>query len=68
MKQVLITLGLLIWFFGVRIDGGDPGVFVSMLIGPFVSQVECDRYRSRIITSLKDVLINASSCLSKEEI
>ena len=57
MKKLLYTL-LLLWYFGVRgpyDPVGFPKVTISSVIGPFQTQLECNRERTNIRALLKSI-------------
>lgn len=57
MKKLLYTL-LLFWYFGVQSPydpEGFPNVFISTIIGPFQTELECKRERANVQMVLKSV-------------
>lgn len=52
MKKVLL-LALFSFYFGIRVPEGElPNVFINMVIGPFETLKDCNKYRTETIPSV----------------
>ncbi len=65
--RTIFVLSLL-WFFGARIPHEVEGAFVNIVIGPFSSKQECEKYRSQAAEMIKMADGVITQCVSKEEI
>ena len=64
----MIKIIALLWFFGARIPHDLPEVFISVVVGPFTSAVECEKYRGQVVEFVKLTGGVVSKCVSKEEL
>lgn len=65
--RTIAFIGLL-WFFGARLEHEVEGAFVSVVIGPFTTRAECEKYRLQAADLVKLADGTLTKCISKGEI
>jgi len=53
MKKFITTFLLLAWFFGFRMETGEPGVFATLITGPYRSRAACEKSYQASLASMQ---------------